>query len=128
MTHADVQAWLDRYLAAWRSYDRRQIEALFADDATYSYGPFRQPLTGRAAIVDSWLANRDEPGSWAADYRPIAVDGTVAVVHGRTRYFEADGTTVRDEYDNIFEIHFNGKGVATQFNEWYIQKPAPKAG
>ena len=35
MTHDEVQAWLDAYVAAWRSYDRSEIGALYADDATY---------------------------------------------------------------------------------------------
>ena len=34
MDTAAFQAWLDRYVAAWRSNDRADIEALFSPDAT----------------------------------------------------------------------------------------------
>jgi hypothetical protein len=32
-----VAAWLDAYVAAWRSYDPDAIGALFSKDATYAY-------------------------------------------------------------------------------------------
>ena len=34
MDRSAVQAWLDDYVAAWKTYDQAAIEALFADDAT----------------------------------------------------------------------------------------------
>jgi len=33
LTKHDVQVWLDAYVAAWTSYERTAIEALFSDDA-----------------------------------------------------------------------------------------------
>ena len=59
LTSEQVQEWLDAYVAAWRSYDHAAIGALFADDATYAYHPWDEPLRGREAIVASWLADRD---------------------------------------------------------------------
>jgi hypothetical protein len=109
MTHADVQAWLDRYIDAWRRNERQPILDLFSENATYSYGPYGEPLRGRAAIADDWLANPDAPGSWSAEYRPIAVDGDTAISNGRSRYFEEDEKTLRTEYDNIFVIRFDPK-------------------
>src|SRR3954454_4096170 len=124
MTHDDVSRWLDRYVDAWRSNERDPILDLFTDDAKYSYGPYSDPVRGRDAIADSWLDGPDEPGSWSADYRPIAVDGDTAVVHGRSTYFEADRSKVRTEYDNIFVIRFGADGRARQFAEWFVEKPA----
>ena len=43
MTKADVQRWLDAYIAAWSSYDPAEIAALFTDDAAYHYDPFSEP-------------------------------------------------------------------------------------
>src|SRR4051795_3905810 len=48
-TTSQVQAWLDAYVAAWRSYDRDAILALFTDDVSYCYLPFDEPLVGAAA-------------------------------------------------------------------------------
>jgi hypothetical protein len=75
MDHAGFQDWLNRYIDAWRSTDPGAIGALFSEDATYSYGPWRDPVVGREAIVRDWTADPDEPGSWEAEYRPLAVDG-----------------------------------------------------
>ena len=84
MTREDVAAWLDRYVAAWQSYDRDAIGDLFSEDAQYRYHPYDEPVVGRGAIVDSWLEEDrvDEPGSFEARYEPYAVDGDRAVVTG----------------------------------------------
>jgi hypothetical protein len=37
LTHDDVQAWLDAYVDAQRTYDPEAIGHLFAEDATYAY-------------------------------------------------------------------------------------------
>ena len=66
LTQEAVQGWLDAYLHAWETYD---------------------------AIVFAWLnpngdpAQRDVPGTWAADHHPYAVDGDRAVAVGTSTYF-----------------------------------------
>jgi hypothetical protein len=127
MTHDDVRRWLAAYIDAWRRNERGPILDLFSESATYSYGPYREPLRGRDAIADSWLDGPDAPDSWDADYRPIAVDGDTAVVHGRSRYFNDDRTQLRTEYDNIFVIRFDPDGRAREFSEWFVEKPQSPA-
>ena len=124
MTHDSVQAWLNRYVAAWRTYDADQIGALFSADARYFYYPFdeQDPVRGRAAIVATWLEDPDVAGSWDAHYVPITVKGDVGVAQGRTRYFRADGTLDR-EFANLFVVHVDAAGQCTQFTEWYMQHP-----
>ena len=55
MDHDAAQDWLDAYVAAWLSYDRAQIEALFTEDVSYRYHPYDEPIVGRAAVVAAWL-------------------------------------------------------------------------
>jgi ketosteroid isomerase-like protein len=117
MDHAAFQDWLNRYIAAWRSGNADDIGSLFADDARYSYGPYRDPVVGRAAIVRDWTKEPDAPGSWEAEYRPLAIDGDVAVATGESRY--ANGKT----YSNIFVCRFGGDGRCTEFREWFMEKP-----
>jgi hypothetical protein len=124
MTHADVQQWLDAYVDAWRRNERQPILDLFSEGATYSYGPYRVPIRGREAIADNWLEDPDAPDSWSAKYAPVAVDGLTAVVHGRSRYFQEDRSKLRTEYDNIFVIRFDPDGRASEFTEWFVEKPA----
>jgi ketosteroid isomerase-like protein len=118
MTREQVQAWLDEYVAAWRSNDAAAIGALFAEGATYRYHPYDDPERGRDAIVADWLEDPDEPGSWEASYAPLLVEGDGAVATGETRY--ADGQT----FSNLFVLAFDGDGRCTEFTEWYMEHPA----
>lgn len=113
-----VQAWLDAYVDAWRTYDREAIADLFSADASYAYHPYDdEPLRGREAIVASWLEERDEPGSWEASYRPLLIDGDRAVTTGETRY--SDGRT----FSNLYALRFDGDGRCAEFVEWYMEQP-----
>jgi hypothetical protein len=116
MDHARFQDWLNRYIEAWRSGDAAAIGDLFSEDARYFFGPFADPVVGRDAIVRSWTDNPDEPGSWDAEYRPLALDGATAVSIGESRYTE--GKT----YSNIFVCRFDADDRCTEFREWFMQK------
>lgn len=117
-----VNIWLDNYVSAWKSYDPQAIGSLFSEDALYYYGPFEQPLRGREAIVADWLKNRDQAGTYDAQYRAVAIQGDLAVTNGRTRYYEKDTARLVREYDNLFLIRFNDAGECAEFREWYMQK------
>jgi ketosteroid isomerase-like protein len=116
-TRAHVQDWLDAYVTAWRSYDEAAIRALFADDASYAYHPYDEPLAGADAIVAAWLDDRDDPAGWQASYAPALVDGDSAIAKGETRYSEK-GTV----FSNLFELGFDAEGRCTRFVEWYMQQ------
>ena len=121
LDQAAFQEWLDRYIAAWKSYDPAAIGDLFSDDATYRYHPEDEPVVGRAAIVADWLAGPDTAGTYDAHYEPLAIDGDAHVAVGWSRYFETPGGAVRDEYRNIYLVRFDDAGRATDFTEWWIQ-------
>ncbi len=127
MTHDDVQRWLDRYIAAWQSYDPDAIGDLFSDDAEYRYHPWDEPILGRAEIVRAWVApagnesQRDEPGTWDARYEPYAVEGDRAVAVGWSRYF-AQGDTPEKLYHNIYLLEFDGEGRCRAFTEYYVEQ------
>ena len=116
LTRERVQAWLDAYVDAWRTYDRGTIGDLFSAGASYAYHPYDEPLRGRDAIVASWLDEPDEAGSWEASYRPLLIDGDRAVTTGETRY--ADGTV----FSNLFVLRFDSDGRCSEFVEWYMEQ------
>ena len=124
MDRADVQRWLDAYVQAWTTYDPADIAALFAEDAVYYYHPYDAPVRGREAIVASWIESdrRDPPGTYHGQYQPLAIDGSVAVTNGRSRYFESDGVTLRTKFDNLFVLHFDEAGRCSEFREWYMER------
>jgi hypothetical protein len=120
LTHDDVQAWLDAYVEAWRTYDPESIGALFAKDATYAYHPYdegEEVLRGREAIVADWRGERDEPGTWEASYRPLVVEGRQAVAEGTTSY--ANGHF----YWNLWTLRFDEENRCTQYVEWFMARP-----
>ena len=122
--HASLQAWLNRYVAAWHSCDPAEIGNLFTPDATYRYHPADEPVTGRNAIVASWLDEPDEPGTFDAEYHPFAVDGPRAVATGWSRYFtDASRNEVRAVYDNCYAMEFAEDGRCSWFVEWFRERP-----
>ena len=122
MDKQQVAAWLERYVDAWESYDRDRIAALFSEDAEYRYHPYDEPVRGRAAIVASWLEERDEQGTYRASYRPVALDGDVAVATGTSSYLGPDGS-IDKVYDNCFVMLFDDSGRCRRFTEWYMKRP-----
>jgi ketosteroid isomerase-like protein len=135
MDRSTVQAWLDRYVGAWKAYDRASIADLFADDATYRYHPYDDGddvARGREAIVRDWIepsgdaSGRDEPGSYDAHYEPFAVDGDRAVAVGASSYWtDETRSTLRQVYDNVFLLRFDDDGRCTEFTELFMKRPDP---
>ena len=133
MDRSTVQAWLDRYVEAWKTYDRATIADLFSADATYRYHPFDDGddvVRGRDAIVHDWIepegdsSSRDEPGSYDAHYEPYTVDGDRAVAVGWSNYW-SDETRAKLEriYDNVFLLRFDGDGRCADFTELFMKRP-----
>jgi ketosteroid isomerase-like protein len=122
MRPEEVQIWLDRYVAAWASYDPQAIGDLFAEDAEYRYHPYDEPVVGREAIVADWLANQDDPGSWTAHYDVWAVEGDRASAIGESRYTNPDGS-FRTLFFNNWTMRFDGHGRCVEFVEYFIELP-----
>jgi SnoaL-like protein len=118
VTREQVQAWLDAYIDAWRTYEPTTIGELFSVDASYAYHPYDEPERGREAIVASWLREPDVARSWEASYAPLVVDGDRAVAAGKTVY--TDGR----RFSNLFVLRFDADGRCSEFVEWFIENPS----
>lgn len=133
MTRDEVNRWLGDYVQAWMSYDPGQVAALFAEDISYRYHPYDDPIEGRDAMVESWLAagedsdasTRDEPGTYEAFYRCVAADGDMAVAVGLSSYKESPEGPVVRVYDNCFVMRFDDDGRCREFTEWFMKRPSP---
>jgi ketosteroid isomerase-like protein len=132
MDKAAVDRWLEAYVEAWKTYGRDQIAALFAEDVSYRYHPYDDPIVGREAVVESWLgegehagaSTRDFAGTYDATYRAVAVDGDVAVATGSSTYLESPGGAVDKVFHNCFVMRFDADGRCTEFTEWFIRRPS----
>ena len=69
------------------------------------------------------LTPRHGPGTYTAQYEPVAVDGEIVVATGTSSYRERlDGPIVR-VYHNSFEMRFDAEGRCQEFTEYYIRAP-----
>jgi hypothetical protein len=130
MDHPSAQDWLDRYVAAWLAYEADLIADLFSEDVAYRYHPYDEPVTGRDAVVASWLgegpaptSSRDPMGTYDASYNPVAVDGEVVVATGTSSYRAEPGGPVVRTYHNCFVIRFDGHGRCRELTEFYMKQP-----
>ncbi len=67
MDRGIAQDWLNRYVAAWMSYDPDDIASLFSEAVAYRYHPYDQPVFGREAVVASWLGEDASSGASTRD-------------------------------------------------------------
>ena len=75
-----LQSWLEGYLRAWSSNEPDDIAELFTEDAAYYTAPFREPWSGRDAIVGGWIGRRDEPGTYDFRHEILAVTDEIGFV------------------------------------------------
>ena len=129
MDHSTAQDWLDRYVAAWLTYEPDLIGDLFSEDVTYRFHPHDTPVTGRDAVVASWLgdetpgaSSRDAMGTYDASYAPVAVDGDVVVATGTTSYSDVPNGPVTRVFDNCFVMRFDDDGRCREFTEYYTKR------
>jgi ketosteroid isomerase-like protein len=137
MNRPTVEAWLDRYVEAWKNYDRAAIADLFSADAVYRFHPYddgADVVRGRDAIVRSWMepdgdqSGRDEPGTYDAHYEPYAVDGDRVVAVGWSNYWTDESrSNLERVYDNIFLMRFDTDGRCAEFTELFMKRPSPAA-
>ena len=131
MERTTAQRWLDDYVSAWKSYDRDDIGALFAEDVAYRFHPYDEPLLGREAVVAAWLgesnaagaSTRDAPGTYDAHYTTYAVDGDAVVARGTSVYQDHPDGPVTRTFDNCFLLRFDGDGRCAEFTELYMERP-----
>jgi len=59
---AAVRAWIKGYSAAWKARDADAVAAMYAEQAVYRSLPFRDPLHGRAGVLDytRWAFSSEE--------------------------------------------------------------------
>lgn len=122
----DVAAWLAAYGAAWEAHDGPVAAALFTEDASYEWGPFAEPLVGRAAIQERWEAATAGQGPVRFGARPIGFDGDRAFVRWQVSFQPPDSAGAV-ELDGVFVLDFAPDGLCRRLQEWWMTKPPADA-
>jgi hypothetical protein len=115
VTHADLERWLAGYERLWRTPGTGSLGELFAADATYSPGPYDDPLRGLVEIGPFWESERegpDEPFTMERDI--VAVEDDVGVARVFVRY----GDPPELEYRDLWIVTLDADGRCTAFEEW----------
>lgn len=115
---AHVRRWIDAYLSAWRSNDRAEVEALFAEGASYRPQPDSPPAVGRTLIADNWLQHADKPGTWRCELEPMLVHDDTAIITGWTDYDDGE------RFLNLWVVKFDDDGRCLDFTEWWMTRRA----
>jgi SnoaL-like domain len=112
-----LDEWMDGYVLAWSSNDEDHIRALFTDDAIYDPQVEGGEWDGIEEIVANWQDIDDQEDNWDFEWLPLVETDELAVITGRTNYFEPAAT-----YRNLFVIRFADDGRCVDFTEWYIEE------
>lgn len=110
-----AEEWIAAYERAWRTPGTEPLRELFAEDATYSMGPYEEPAVGLAAIADLWERERKGPEEvFEMSHELVAVDGDTAVVRVEVRY----GPPRHLQYRDLWIVRLAPDGRCREFEEW----------
>jgi uncharacterized protein (TIGR02246 family) len=122
MERREVAHWIARYEHAWRSPGTGELATLFTPDATYTPGPYAEPVSGLAAIAEMWEAERDGPDErFTMNSALVALDGDVAVARVDVHYQRDGGGQWRD----LWLMRFAVDGRCSAFEEWPFAPGTP---
>jgi ketosteroid isomerase-like protein len=113
-----LEAWLERYKAAWQSRDAELASSLFSVDATYHEMPFDPPIIGRDSIRDYWTRVTADQRDINFRAQPIAVNGNTGVAEW-TATFRSQSSGVTIELNGVFVLEFDSAGLCTHLREWW---------
>ena len=117
---AALEAWLQKYGAAWEARDAAAAGALFTADATYLEMPFDAPKQGRAGIEQYWRTVTADQRDVKFESKVIAVNGNTGVAHWKASFKIASGGTLW--LDGVFVLEFDASGQCKSLREWWHLK------
>ena len=121
LTPAALEAWLQRYGAAWESRDPAAAGKLFLADASYHEMPFDAPKQGRAAIEEYRRKVTADQRDVKFESKLIAVNGNTGVAHWKATFRVASsGATLA--LDGVFVLEFDASGQCQSLREWWHLK------
>ena len=123
MTREAVERWIAAYEAAWRAPGVDALQDLFAPGATYSRGPYDEPVaTGLDAIAELWDEERNEGEEFEMSHEIVAVEHDTAVVRVQVQYRRLR----EQEYRDMWVVRLDSGGRCTHFEEWPFFPDRPR--
>lgn len=116
----EIERWIDDYVEAWRTPGTDTVTTLFSPEATYSQGPYRDPVRGLAAIAEMWEAERPEGERFDISHEVVATEGDTSVVRVEVDYRAPHEQQWRD----LWIVVLGADGRCRHFEEWPFAPPA----
>jgi ketosteroid isomerase-like protein len=130
MDEDGFRQWMDAYRRAYERRDPDAAASLFAEDATYQWGPFGDLLRGPAAIRARWAAAVGDSSEtdYRFDYEVLAVTEDLGVARWMASA-AVPARGVRLRYDGVFAVALGREGLCREFREWWngIETPLTRA-
>lgn len=118
MTREAFRIWLEKYLRPQERGNPELIKEIFAEGATYCWGPFNESRHGLEAIYDHHKNALSHQADLQYDYEVLAVTEEHGIARFHLRLKELmEGEP--NEYDGIFVVQLNQENKCTLFQEWY---------
>src|ERR1700754_4104493 len=115
LSRAHVSDWIEDYEQVWRTPGTDALASIFTEDASYSQGPYQEPVLGLADIGRMWEEAREgaaEPFTMTSSIG--AVEGDTAVVRVEVHYAEPSP----HEYRDLWVMRFAPDGRCREYEEW----------
>jgi hypothetical protein len=124
---AGLTEWLDAYREAWERRDAQAASELFAEDATYQWGPFGKRLRGRPLIREAWAEATEAQDNVEFGYEVMSASARSGLVRWWCAY-DQPGREVRVQLEGIFRLTFDYDGLCKSLEEWWNSQEAPLHG
>jgi ketosteroid isomerase-like protein len=113
-----LNAWMEKYKAAWESRDPAAAANLFTGDAEYYWTPFEEPKRGHAQIAKAWEAATSRQQDISFSFTVLAAGGSTGIVHWKTSFIRIT-TGKHVELDGILRAEFDKNHKCRVFREWW---------
>ena len=115
----EIERWVAAYIEAWRSPGTDGLAGLFAPDATYLQGPYRDPVRGLEQIAAMWDAERPAGERFEMTHEVVATEGETSVVRVQVDYHAPREQQWRD----LWIVVLSADGLCRHFEEWPFAPP-----
>ncbi len=118
MDRDSFESWLESYVRPWEARNPEPMRDIWAEDATYWWGPYNDPRHGREAIHAHHVNAIDNQEDIKFKYEILATSRDTGVARFWLNLVNRK-TGLRSEYDGIFAVCLNADNRCTLFQEWY---------
>lgn len=130
LTLESFDRWMEDYGRASLENDPKASAELFSPGAIYYETPFDEPMIGRKAIYQYWLASAKALKDKQSNYEIISVRNNVGIARWQSRFIDIESSR-RFALDCLFLVEFDDHGKCSVFREWWHLKAdgfVPDAG